>query len=79
MFGINYWLYWAKTIGYFIGYIRQKVGDILFKHCWIYLAKLWDILVHWIFKQKLRNILGKIMGYITQKLRDIPWDIFDKN
>ena len=56
----NYGMYWAKTleyigltIGNFMGCIWPKswviLWDILVKNYWIYLAKLWDILVHWIY------------------------------
>ena len=47
-----------------MGYILQNYG--------IY----WSI---GYIKQKLRNILGKILGYRKLKLWDIIWDIFDKN
>ena len=36
IFGKNYGIYWAKTIGYFIGYIRQKLWDIVGKRYRIY-------------------------------------------
>ena len=95
IFGKKYGIYWDKTIGYFKGFMRQKLWDILLKNygiyyglyltknerdifvklrdlfrktmgysgqtlwhilwytlvknCWIYLSKLWDILVHWIY------------------------------
>ena len=61
IFGKNYGIYLAKTTGYLVGYIRPKVRNILcknyeiyygiklFKNCWIYFAKLWDLLVHWIY------------------------------
>ena len=52
--------------------------DILVKNCWVYLSLLGDIVVHWIYQEKLRNVLVKIMGYKTQKLCDILWGIFDK-
>ena len=70
--------------------IGQKLWNILWdifvKNCWIYLTKLWDKLVHWIYfantKGCLRqnygiyraNIMGYTMGYISEKL----WDIFVK-
>ena len=50
-----------------MGYIWQKYG------------------VYWsngYIKQKLRDVLGKIMGYTRKKLWDIfgkIWDIFGKN
>ena len=63
-----------------MGYIGPKLWiklwDILVKNCWIYLAKLWDILVHWIYKAKTKGyirqkygrnkakIVGDTMGYI---------------
>ena len=95
IFGKNYGIYSAKTIRYFKVYIRKKYGihgsklwdilwDILFKNCWIYLAKLWHKRSIECIKQKLRvyirqnygiyraNIMGYTMGYICQKL----WDIF---
>ena len=34
IYGKNNGIYWAKTIGYFMGYIRQKQWDILVKNCW---------------------------------------------
>ena len=57
----NYGIYQAKTIGNFMGYIRQKVWNILSKNYGIYYGiywlkivgylwkKLWLILVHWIY------------------------------
>ena len=53
----NYGIYQAKTIGNFMGYIRQKVWNILSKYYGIYWLKtvgyiwkkLWVILIHWIY------------------------------
>ena len=53
-----------------MSYIWEKYG--------IYLAKTF----HFIglrLEVILRVILDKIMGYIGQKLWDIPWDIFVKS
>ena len=63
-----------------MGCIRQKLWDIFVKIYWIY----WSIVY---IKQKLRDVLGKMMGYTGPKLwdtlRDIIcqklWDISDKN
>ena len=79
--GQNYGIYWAKTIGDISGYIGKNyeiywakimgyiMVYILVNNCWIYLSKLWDILVHLYIKLKLRDGLGdywiyrvKIMG-----------------
>ena len=53
-------MYSVKTMGY----ILQNYG--------IYLS------IGYI-KQKLRNVLGKIMGYTGKRLWDILWDIFAKS
>ena len=61
---------------YFMGYIRQKLWDILGKnneiYYWIYLLKIVGYIwqnygIYWsigYIKQNLREILGKIKGYI---------------
>ena len=36
IFGKKYGIYWDKTIGYFMGYMRQKLWDILSKNYGIY-------------------------------------------
>ena len=61
--GQKLWIYWAKTIGYFIGCIKQKLWDIFGKHYVIYFQKLWDI-------------LGKTYGIYWAI---ILWDILGKN
>ena len=55
IFGKNYWIYWAKTIGYIMGYIRQNAG--------IYLDKLWDIL-----DINMGNIKGYNWQYLQDRL-----------
>ena len=74
-------------MGYFMGYIRQKLWDILDQSYGIY----WLIIVGYIWqkygiywsikyiKQKLRDTLGKIMGYTMAYIGQKLWDIFDKN
>ena len=70
-----------------MGYIRQKLRDILGQSYGIY----WLIIVGYIWqkygiywsikyiKQKLRDTLGKIMGYKMAYIDQKLWDIFDKN
>ena len=74
-----------------MGYIWQKLWDILGKNYGIYYEIYWLKIVEYILqnykiywsigyiKIKLRDGLGKIMGYIGQKLWDILWDIFFKS
>ena len=50
----NYGIYWAKTIGYFMAYIRQKLWDIIGKNYEIYYV------IYWL------KIVGKTMGYTGQ-------------
>ena len=73
-----------------MGYIRQKLLDILGKRFAIYYGIYWLKIVSYIWpnyviygsigyiKRKLRDILSKIIGNIWQKLWDILWDIFVK-
>ena len=60
--GRNCGIYCAKTIGYFLGYIKQKLWDIFGKHYGIYCQKLWDI------SGKTMGYIGKNMGYIWQNI-----------
>ena len=70
-----------------MGYIWQNLRDLFSQKYGIYLAKtlgyIWQNYgIYWsmgYIKIKLRDILGKIMGYIGQKLWDILWDIFVKS
>ena len=62
-----------------MGYIEQTLWDIFDKGYGIYLESYG---IYWsigYIKQKLRDGLGKILGYRKLKLWDILWDIFDKN
>ena len=63
-------IYWAKGIDNFMGCIRPKV--------WTIFAKLWDILVHWIYLAKTKGCLRQNYGIYWKKLWDILWDIFVK-
>ena len=53
--GKNYGIYWAKSIGYIMGYIWQTLRDIFGKNYGIFLEIMWDI-------------FGKIMGYMRLRL-----------
>ena len=59
--GKNYGIYWAKAIGYIMGYF-WKLLDII--------GKIYDI-----FVKNYGIYLEKNMGYIGQKLLYIFWDI----
>ena len=72
-----------------MGYIGQQLWDIFSQNNQKYYGIYWLKIVgyicktmeYWLFgyiKQKPRDILDKIMGYIGQKLWDILWDIFVK-
>ena len=74
----NYWIYWPKALGDISRYIWQKlwvifgqIWDILGKGYGIYLAKLWDILVHWIYFVKTKGCLRQNFGIYRKKLWDI--------
>ena len=54
IFGKNYGIYWAKTIGYIMGYIWKIVG---------YICKIMEF-IH----KDHGIILGKTMGYIGLRL-----------
>ena len=60
--GKSYGIYCAKNIGYFIGYVKQKLWDILGKTMGYIGQKLWDILWDilikycWIYLAKLWDI-----------------------
>ena len=43
IFGKKYGIYWDKTIGYFMGYMRQKLRDIFDKNKVLCLVNLWVI------------------------------------
>ena len=58
--GQNYGIYWAKTIGYIMGYIWQT-WDIFGKNYEIYWAKTIGYLVGYI-GPKVWDILGKNYG-----------------
>ena len=60
--GKSYGIYWAKTIGYFMRYIRQKLGDILGKIAGYIGKKLGNIL--WVMVVKSHGIYLKNKGYI---------------
>ena len=57
-----------------MSYVRQKCLNMPGKNFGIY----WLLIVGYIL-QKLRDILGKIIRYIGQKLWYILWDIFVKS
>ena len=48
-YGIYYGIYLSKAMRYIRQTLRVILWDILVINCWIYLAKLWDILVHRIY------------------------------
>ena len=74
-----------------MGYIRQKLGLIFGKNYGKYYGIYWFKIVQYIWQnfgiywsieyinQKLCDILGKIVGYVRQKVGDILWDIFVKS
>ena len=62
IWGRNCGIYCAKTMGYFIGYIKQKLWDIFGEHYGIYCPKLWDI------SGKTMGYIGKNMGYICKNM-----------
>ena len=74
-----------------MGYIRQKQWYILGKHYGLFYGKYWLKFVGYIWqnyriywsigyiKQKFKDILDTIMGYIGQTLCYILWDIFVKS
>ena len=48
-FGLNYTLKYGIYLAKFKEFIYSKILDIFGKNSGIYLAKLWDILVHGIY------------------------------
>ena len=64
IYGKYYRIYWPKTIGYIMGYIRQQLWDILGQNYGIY----GFIIVGYIWQNY--GIYWSI-GYIKQKVRDI--------